>query len=307
MPDSLPAHLLPELVANALLLAGVATLAASFVPLRSIMAQLPSGPVQRKWYLHAGYVAGFIAAYVCYGVLTFGAHGDASRLLVPLVFFFGACFVWRTVTLAHRTVGDVRRVALLEHESITDHLTGVHNRRYLERRLDEEFQRARRYTQPLTLLMIDVDHFKEVNDRHGHRCGDVLLQRFAVLCQATVRATDIVARYGGDELVVVAPNTAPAQAMVLAERLRRAVEALQIHGHVDAGGSDDTVCDMRFTASIGVAAFGAGTLDPQALLTAADHALYRAKAGGRNKVCLELGARGDATQNTQPMPEPLEV
>ncbi len=293
---------LPEFVANALLLAGVVTLAAAFVPLRSIIAQLPSGPVQKKWYLHAGYVAGFIGAYVCYAVLTFGGHDDVPALLVPTVFFFGACFVYRTVTLAQRTVGELRRVALLEHESITDHLTGVHNRRYLERRLEEEYERARRYGQPLAVLMLDLDRFKEVNDRHGHRAGDAVLKQFGALCQANIRATDIAARYGGDELVVVAPATEPAQALMLAERLRRAVEQ-QV---VQIDDARNGVACLRFTASIGVAAVDASTGGAQALLIAADHALYRAKSDGRNKVSFEKDVRGDSGQDMRPALQPCK-
>jgi diguanylate cyclase (GGDEF)-like protein len=294
---------LPEIVANALLLAGVATLAAAFVPLRSIIAQLPPGPVQKKWYLHAGYVAGFIGAYVCYATLALGSHDDVSALLVPVVFFFGACFVWRTVTLAHRTVGELHRVALLEHESITDHLTGVHNRRYLERRLEEENQRARRYGWPLAVLMLDLDRFKEVNDRYGHRAGDAVLKQFGALCQATIRATDIAARYGGDELVVVAPATTSAQALALAERLRRAVEQHVVK--IDAARHG--VTDLRFTASIGVAVISAGNDGAPALLTAADRALYRAKAAGRNNVSLAPNASDDVVQNTRPALQPLQA
>jgi diguanylate cyclase (GGDEF)-like protein len=276
-----------EVIANALLLAGIATLVSSFAPLRSIISQLQPGPVLRRWYLHAGYIGGFIAAYLSYAAVSFGEHGSTASLIVPAVFFFGACFVWRTVQLALRTVGDVRRVALLEQESITDHLTGLHNRRYLERRLDEEFQRARRYAQPLAVLMIDIDRFKLINDVHGHPAGDTVLQQVGALCLGTARSTDIVARYGGDELVVVAPSTAPAQALVLAERLRRAIEAeIKVLEYTSSGP-----LPLNATISIGVAALSSGVDGPKSLLQAADAALYRAKSEGRNRVSLDLGSR----------------
>ena len=168
--------------------------------------------------------------------------------------------------------------AALEQTATTDGLTRLVNRRYLDERLIEEVLRAQRYGSPLSVLMIDVDHFKKVNDVHGHAAGDAVLRAVAATIKASVRIIDIPARYGGEELVVVAPSTSWTGARVLAERLRGAIEALET---MSAGMEQP----IRVTASIGCAALGAEQ-DGHSLLEAADQALYEAKHGGRNRVVM---------------------
>ncbi len=273
-----------EIAATALVLGGVAILCAALLPLRRIVAQLPAGRTLRNWYVQATMTWLFIVGYLAYAVLTWGHHSDTASLVVPVIFFFGACFVLLNFSLALRTALDVRRIALLEQESITDHLTGVYNRRYLQRRLLEEFERARRYQQPLTALLLDIDHFKRINDEYGHPSGDLVLKHFGALCLNTVRATDIVARYGGEELMVIAPHTSAPQAMLLAERLRRKVEEAVLVVETEPMRRHE----LRFTVSIGVAAL---STDDAAccntLIEDADRALYRAKNEGRNRIAIK--------------------
>ncbi len=283
-----------EIVATVLVLAGVVTLAASLPPLRQIVTQLPTGRTLRTWYLQAAMTVLFIIGYVTYAALAWGRHVEASSLIVPVIFFFGACFVRMNFSLALRTALDVRRIALLEQESITDHLTGVYNRRYLQRRLLEEFERARRYELPLAVLLLDIDHFKRINDQHGHPTGDMALKHFGALCLNTARASDIVARYGGEELMVIAPHTGAAQAMLLAERLRQKVEEAVLVVETEPTRRQE----LRFTVSVGVAALTAADTNCNALIENADHALYRAKAEGRNRVAIasRAAARSGNTQ-----------
>lgn len=174
--------------------------------------------------------------------------------------------------------------AELERVAVRDGLTGVYNRRHLEQRLGEEVERARRYGQPLAVVVCDVDRFKSVNDTYGHAAGDAVLRGVATCLQATVRRTDLLARFGGEEFVVVAPSTDAAGGRTLAERARLALAAAPILA--SAGSGAHTM--LRVTASFGVAATqgrdGAGSRGAEELLAAADAALYRAKANGRNRV-----------------------
>lgn len=165
----------------------------------------------------------------------------------------------------------------LETISITDALTQVYNRRYFMERLRQEIKRVRRYGPTASLLMIDIDHFKRVNDAYGHQAGDAVLAGVARLVKAGLRETDIFARYGGEEFAVIATGTEKAGAMILAERLRALIAAAGI----EHGANRITV-----TVSIGI-----GTWEPdmkedfEELVRRADAALYRAKEEGRNRVC----------------------
>jgi two-component system cell cycle response regulator len=167
----------------------------------------------------------------------------------------------------------------LETLSITDALTGLYNRRYFDSLLLNEVKRTLRYKSPLAVLMIDLDHFKSVNDNYGHQMGDQVLRNVGGIVAAGIRTTDSAARYGGEELVVVLTQTGLPGAIEAAERLRSQIEAAV---HTVAGVS------IKSTASMGLATFdGNGeALDCAELITRADQALYRAKSGGRNRVVL---------------------
>jgi diguanylate cyclase (GGDEF)-like protein len=167
-------------------------------------------------------------------------------------------------------------VSELTELSLRDALTGLFNRRALGERLVEELSRARRYGAPLSLMMVDIDDFKRVNDTHGHTIGDVVIGHVARLLTRDRRVSDIVARYGGEELVLLLPHTPLDGALTLADRLRQLVahtpyRTLDAHEHV--------------TVSVGVAAYQHAMHEPEQLLEAADRALYRAKRQGKNRVC----------------------
>jgi two-component system cell cycle response regulator len=165
--------------------------------------------------------------------------------------------------------------------SRTDPLTGLYNRRYFEERLQEEFARARRYRAPLSLAMLDVDFFKRINDTFGHPFGDEVLRAVAQVTRARLREVDLLARYGGEELIALLPETSPADALRACERVREAIEALQL----DYSGPDGAKQVVRCTASLGLASLPSPTLQtPEDLLRAADECLYAAKGAGRNRV-----------------------
>ena len=169
--------------------------------------------------------------------------------------------------LAELTAANARLAAL----AATDGLTGLLNHRALHERLAEEFLRASRHSQPLSLLMLDLDHFKTINDTRGHLAGDDALRALAGVLSQAARESDIVARCGGEEFVVILPQTDADGALLLAERMRAAVEA--------ADGPLNSV-----TVSIGVCALCPDHADFAVLLRCVDAALYRSKAAGRNQV-----------------------
>ena len=167
--------------------------------------------------------------------------------------------------------------AQLEALSVTDPLTGLANRRQLMTRLTEEVDRARRYKTPLSVVMVDIDHFKQVNDAHGHAMGDEVLRNIGAMLKAKVRSTDLAARYGGEELTLVLPHTDLPAAIQVAENLRQGIADLEHR-------LDDIT--LTKTASMGIATREGQNEAPSAedLLKVADEALYRAKQKGRNRV-----------------------
>jgi two-component system cell cycle response regulator len=161
--------------------------------------------------------------------------------------------------------------------AITDQLTGLHNRRYMERHLSNLISNAGRTGRPLAFLIMDIDYFKSVNDTHGHDIGDEVLREFSARIWANVRGIDLACRYGGEEFVVVMPDTDISFAYMVAERLRRSVEATPFEISRDPK-------KLNVTISIGIAASEGEKDTAEALLHRADQALYRAKRDGRNRV-----------------------
>lgn len=164
----------------------------------------------------------------------------------------------------------------LTHLSVHDELTGLFNRREFQNQLDNELERGDRFGQGFSLLMVDVDHFKVVNDTYGHPIGDDVLKAVADTISGEVRALDRVARFGGEEFIAVLPGTSAEGALALAERIRNAVAARKVRV-----GARDTV---RLTVSVGLAIYPDDGTSSEALLNAVDRALYAAKEGGRNRV-----------------------
>ncbi len=167
---------------------------------------------------------------------------------------------------------------LLQEQAIRDSLTGLYNRRYLDKTLPRELQRAARRNQSIGIIMVDVDHFKRINDTYGHAAGDTLLRAVGTFLRHNTRSEDIVCRYGGEEFTLVLPGASPEDACHRAEELRAGIQTL-IAAH--QGQTLDTV-----TASLGIAIFPAHGTTADALVRAADQALYQAKHSGRNRVVM---------------------
>lgn len=168
-----------------------------------------------------------------------------------------------------------------ERLATTDGLTGLLNRRTFSAQIQGRLREAQRYSRPLSLLLLDIDHFKKVNDTHGHPAGDAVLRGVASVAQKQARETDIVARYGGEEMALILPETDARGAHAIAERLRKAVGAA---GYPTERGN------LHVTVSVGVATWPGSGEAAEALLEAADRALYRAKQAGRNRVSAAVPA-----------------
>lgn len=211
-----------------------------------------------------------------------GTFVAGERIHSPTAVADGTRLAFGRRSLLRFTIQDaLEEQALLSmHESaLKDPLTGAYNRRVFNDRLLSEFSYATRHDRSLVLLMIDVDHFKSVNDTYGHQAGDQVLQSVAVQVGSTLRAEDICARWGGEEFAVLVRDTSPADAMIIAERVRALVAA----SHVEwAGQCIRTTVSVGMACSLGLDA----SEDAHVLLGRADEALYEAKRGGRNRVCI---------------------
>jgi diguanylate cyclase (GGDEF)-like protein len=170
--------------------------------------------------------------------------------------------------------------------AVKDGLTGLYNHRYAQEALLQEADRGKLHQRPMSVLYADLDYFKLFNDTHGHQQGDLLLKMLAKCLTAEVRTTDIVARWGGEEFIVIAPETDTSAAMVLAKEIRAAVAALEVPGR-------ETQPNGIVSISIGVATLGEHAGGASGLLAQADQALYRAKGSGRDAVCVAEGFVND--------------
>ena len=188
---------------------------------------------------------------------------------LPLLTLYPMVVGWTTYRLARRLREQNQ---LLSEQSRTDGLSGLLNRRYWEDAVSAEFQRCRRYGHSASLLMLDIDHFKAINDRHGHPSGDEVIRSVASILQSSLRDEDVPGRYGGEEFGILLPDTPAKGAEVISERVRRRIESAAL-----------SKSGLRATVSIGIAELDAADLDYAVWISHADRALYAAKDRGRNR------------------------
>ena len=197
-----------------------------------------------------------------------GDNGEVSRFCI---------MVYDVTDQALSKLGMSRLNDELKVASRIDGLTGLFNRRYWQERFEQAYKLARRREKPSTALMLDIDHFKKVNDTYGHQAGDSVIQSLAHLIKRCVRETDLAGRYGGEEFAVILTDSAVDNAVTVAERLRRLAE----HSQVEHEGQI-----IKFNISVGLAEFSPLCDSPMEWLERADQALYQAKQTGRNKYCV---------------------
>ena len=173
----------------------------------------------------------------------------------------------------------VLKNATLERLSTVDALTGLRSRRFVDEVLNVEFLRARRYRTPLSVIMADIDHFKKVNDNYGHQAGDAVLRAVGEMMRCIVRSTDVAGRYGGEEFIVIQPQSTSEGSAILAGRFRQAIEAarFEVPGHAP----------LQVTMSLGISEYRRAHTSPDDLVADADRALYAAKGQGRNRVVVD--------------------
>jgi diguanylate cyclase (GGDEF)-like protein/PAS domain S-box-containing protein len=177
-------------------------------------------------------------------------------------------------------IDNARLFERVERLSITDELTGLENRRHFNLMLEKEIERARRYDHPLCMIMLDIDHFKEVNDKYGHTAGDTVLRKLADVVEECLRKPDLAFRFGGEEFMILLPETKMASAKKAAERIRTNVE------NIDFSLDHD---NLQITISLGVCEYQDSFVNMTEFINAVDHALYQAKSSGRNRVCIYKG------------------
>jgi diguanylate cyclase (GGDEF)-like protein len=180
--------------------------------------------------------------------------------------------------LSSMAIINARMFQQVQESAHTDDLTGLSNRRFFYLTAQKEWERAERYGRPLSAIMFDIDHFKQINDTYGHVTGDKLLIALANRCRNALRATDILSRYGGDECILILPETGITEARHVAERLRMNIASapFETDGHT-----------LTITISLGIATLGANCTSLDELIRHCDEALYRAKRAGRNRI--EMG------------------
>jgi diguanylate cyclase (GGDEF)-like protein len=200
-----------------------------------------------------------------------GVFGEADLNLL-------STFVAHAGVLLER-ITMLERASLLHELSVTDPLTGLFNRRFLEKRLEEELSRSARQNVRFSMILIDLDHFKQYNDLCGHIAGDNALRRVANLLKLSAREMDVVTRYGGEEFCVILPGTSKDESIFVADRIRRAIER-------EPFPNEASLPLKCLTASLGIASYPDDASTASALIHAADLALYQAKSTGRNRLIL---------------------
>lgn len=261
---------------------GLLLILASLVSVRKIILELPKGSILTKWKFLSAVIMLFVIGYMFIIYQHRVDTTSSSEAAVFLLLFFGAVFVFMISTLSLETTRDLRRINVLEYENITDTLMGIKNRRYLDTKLHDEFLKYEHYGTPFSVLMLDIDHFKKVNDTYGHDVGDEVLKTVGYHIQEYVRTDDCVARYGGEEIVIVCPATKEEDAFNLAKRICEFIENLP----VCSPQKHDSDTDLHITVSIGVAECSSELQEAEEVLKNADKALYKAKNEGRNQVIL---------------------
>lgn len=268
-------------IAIGLVILGLCLLAAGLIFSGRLIARQSSGRLSGSWIAFAVLMFLFIVVvgYIGYASIRWRSDARLSDLGIPFM-FFGACLVLAVSTLTLTSVQAVHRLTALENETITDSLTGIPNYRYFSGRLNEEVARSNRYQAPLALIIVDVEGFKKINDAYGMGVADLVLIALAKLVLSVARDSDITARYGGDQIAVIAPNTTAGDAARFAERILQKLEtASLLPAEVSVAGDAAGV-----TVNIGVSSLGPHIRAPQALITAANAALLNAKNGRRNRI-----------------------
>lgn len=267
-------------VSLALDVLALALLLAALLPLRQLVTQLPAGVVRTRWRLLALLVFAMLLVHAWRLAHAPGA-ADMDGLRVSALLLMGAAFVCVACHLTWRAVQNIQRMPAPDRAQISEALSGLYDRKSLDGVMRRELQRADRHGVAVSVLLMDVDDFARINRSFGRAAGDEVLTEIGRILGASVRATDVLVRFSGEEIAIVAPHIGPAEALQVAERLRREVEAGARKALRQAQGASQAI-----TVSIGVAGREAGVKGSADLVVMAQGALQKAKREGRNRIVL---------------------
>ena len=268
------------LLANILLLSGICLYAASLFAVQQLIKSLPLGEVRNNWKMLSFFIIGFIVGYLFYMIMLLTGKVGLSSIIYPSVCFAAAAFVLLLCFLTYQTTRDIGEAIAMEQASIIDPVLDIYNRRYFERRIDEEAHRSRRYNQPLSIILFEIDQFNSITKKLGTLVGDVVLKKVSDCLIAAIRSSDIVARYDEHRIVVATTQTKPDMAIMLADRIRSEIEKLEM---MPCGGSD-TIDALHVTVTAGVSCVEDRIKSGFDLTAVAEKAMERANSEGHNRV-----------------------
>ena len=269
-----------RVLAEVCVVVGALLLLAALVPINEVIAQVPQSGIRHRWRTLQAVLLLFLIGYSTYLVVFWERHTEPLDMLVPGILLLGGGAMLMAIRLSTETVAELRTAVRPEREVVIDSLVGIYNRRYIEHRLAEEVARAKRHGLDLSVLVFDLDHFRQLNDHWGRVVGDRVLNYLGRHLLGAVRESDVVARFGGEELIVIAPNTALTHALELADRLRKGVEL----ENLGFGGEAGDTPELQVTVSVGVAQLDPAADEWATLVRRAEEAVTRAKRAGRNRV-----------------------
>lgn len=269
---------MPNIVLQFIVVSGIILLLSALVPIKRIYAMLPPGTTRTIWAHLGSLICLSSAGYLLFLRINAQAGPDHQEdWLVSLIFLSAATAVFILCLLSHSTAKDVSRIASLEWAATIDPVTELFNRRHITSLLAKECTRSAHDKSPFSVLLIDIDSFKKINDTYGHQTGDYVLKQLATLIASVEWPLKTVGRYGGEEFLVLLPDTPSSQAAQIAEHIRSVVESASIVLNGEPIVSP--------TVSIGVSTAYGWQESPGDLIAIADEALYTAKTTGRNRVC----------------------
>lgn len=271
-----------QLFANGLVLGGAGLLYLALMPIRTLIGQLFVARLKQRWRAVGILVGVLICMSVAYAVTHWHQSRDMAGLMMSLTWFLVAAFILMMSKLALQTTLDMKKMGDNEGKQIIDPLTGTFNRQHFDSCLSQELNRARRYWLPLSIMKIDIDHLRNINNAYNQLVGDRVLAHIGQLLLQQLRITDVVSRYSDGAFVIITPHTRLPDVQDLAERLRGLIEASPIT--LDDGAGNGQL--LKITVSIGVAALFEGVTDAASLMRLADDALLAAKTNGRNRVVM---------------------
>lgn len=268
------------MLASIFLISGICLYAASLFTVQQLVKKLPLGEVRNNWKILSFFIVGFIVGYGAYIFMLLTGKLGLESITYPAICLAAAGFVLLLCFLTYQTTRDIGEAIAMDQASIVDPILDIYNRRYFDRRIDEETQRSRRYNQPLSLILFEVDQFESIAKKHGRLVGDVVLRKVSDFLVGSVRASDIVARFDDHKIVIATTQTKPDMAIMLADRIRGEIEKLEVLPVSD----QNDLNALRVTVTAGVSCVEDRIKSGFDLTDVAEKAMKRAESEGYNRV-----------------------